>query len=242
MLTPVKMQRIRQIKPEFFHHEGVFDLEQRTKLPVRLAFIGLWTCCDREGSFDWRPRRLKLATMPYDDVDFAAILDALAEGGFVKKYKIGEDEYGVVPTFKKHQHIGTKEKQIKTAFPPPPDVNGYESGSDQVREPDAALGVGMGVGVGVGKDSAEAEPESPTSPLEKKNNKYAADVLADKLWPLMQQRVLAVGTDTGAAARRIEVDGKTLTEAQFRDYRLLRVFSSMMAYLCVVLPLPQSIE
>lgn len=221
MLTPVKMQRIRNIKPEFFQHEKLFELEQNSKLPVRLAFIGLWTCCDREGRFDWRPRRLKNAILPYDEIDFAAVLDALAGGGFIKKYTVGEDDFGLVPTFKKHQHIGTKEKQTRTGFPPPPDVNRYESGSAQVQEPDGALGLGLGkgVGLGVGKNSAEAESESPHSPSEKKPNKNDADVLADKLWPLMQQRVRAVGIDTGSPIRRFEVDGKIMTKAQFVELR-----------------------
>src|ERR1035438_7461939 len=80
------MQRIRTVKPEFFQHEGLFDLEMQVGLPVRLAFVGLWTCCDREGRFPWRPRKLKTDILPYDDLDFAAVLDALAGGGFLQPH------------------------------------------------------------------------------------------------------------------------------------------------------------
>jgi hypothetical protein len=52
-------QRIRTIKPELFRHEGLFDLEIETKLPIRVAWMGLFTCSDREGRFPWRPRVLK---------------------------------------------------------------------------------------------------------------------------------------------------------------------------------------
>jgi hypothetical protein len=70
------MGRIRTVKPEVFCHEELFELEQETKLPMRLAWIGLFTCCDRDGRFVWRPRTLKVAILPYDDVDFSRVLDA----------------------------------------------------------------------------------------------------------------------------------------------------------------------
>jgi hypothetical protein len=54
-----RMGRIRTIRPDFFLHDGLFDLESNSRLPLRLAFAGLWTQCDREGRFKWRPRRLK---------------------------------------------------------------------------------------------------------------------------------------------------------------------------------------
>ena len=49
--------RIRTVKPEFFTHEGLFDAEKATKLPLRVAFVGLWCAADREGRFRWEPRR-----------------------------------------------------------------------------------------------------------------------------------------------------------------------------------------
>lgn len=102
-------QRIRTIKPEFFSHEVLFDAERETGLPLRLAFIGLWTCCDREGRFEWRPRPLKTHIMPYDDVDFSRVLDALATRGFVVKYSSGAREYGSIPSWRRHQVVNNKE-------------------------------------------------------------------------------------------------------------------------------------
>ncbi|WP_020209014.1 hypothetical protein [Gilvimarinus chinensis] len=103
------MARIRTIKPEFFLDERLYDLEEETDLPVRLAFAGLWTQCDREGRFEWRPRRLKAAILPYDSVDFSRVLDALTTRGFVKKYRVCGREYGVVPGFTAHQVINNRE-------------------------------------------------------------------------------------------------------------------------------------
>lgn len=103
------MSRIRTIKPAFFKHEELFDLEQKTGLPLRVAFAALWTVCDREGRFQWRPRALKLDCLPYDDVDFSRVLDALATRGFVVKYESDGKFYGFVPSFSVHQVINPRE-------------------------------------------------------------------------------------------------------------------------------------
>jgi hypothetical protein len=90
--------RIRTIKPDLFHHSDLFDLEQETGLPIRLAWIGLFTCCDRDGRFKWRVRELKLQVLPYDTVDFSRVLDALVTRGFIVRYAIGTDVYGYIPS------------------------------------------------------------------------------------------------------------------------------------------------
>lgn len=104
------MARIRTVKPELFRHEGLFELEHETGLPVRVAFIGLFTAADRDGCFKWRPRELKLDVMPYDQTDFSRVLDALATRGFVIKYRVDDAWYGLIPTFTKHQVINNREK------------------------------------------------------------------------------------------------------------------------------------
>jgi len=111
------MSRIRTVKPEFFKHESLFDAERESGLPLRLAFAGLWTCCDREGRFVWRPRALKTDILPYDDVDFSRVLDALAARGFVVKYASGGREYGVVPGFARHQVINNRESPSEIPAP-----------------------------------------------------------------------------------------------------------------------------
>ena len=99
------MARIRTVKPEFFTHDGLFDLELSSKLPVRISFAGLWCHADREGRFEWKPKQLKLGILPYDHVDFSQVLEVLASGGFIEKYEVDGREYGVIPTFNHHQHI-----------------------------------------------------------------------------------------------------------------------------------------
>lgn len=111
------MARIRTIKPEFFRHEGLYEAEIESKLPLRVAFAGLWTVCDREGRFRWKPRAIKLDVLPYDDVDFSRVLDALMTRGFIVKYANDGEEYGFIPSWNSHQVINNKE--TKSILPNP---------------------------------------------------------------------------------------------------------------------------
>lgn len=103
------MARIRTIKPSFFRHEALFEAEQETGLPLRLAFVGLWTAADREGRFRWQPRALKLDCLPYDNADFSRVLDALATRGLIVRYAVDGAEYGYIPSWQKHQVINNRE-------------------------------------------------------------------------------------------------------------------------------------
>ena len=125
------MGRIRTVKPELFKHEDLFDLEQQSGLPIRTAFMGLFTCCDKEGRFKWRPRALKLDILPYDELDFSRVLDALMTRGFVVKYEANDEFFGFIPTFSKHQVINNRESDSEL---PEPDESLYIS-TTSTREP-----------------------------------------------------------------------------------------------------------
>lgn len=102
--------RIRTIKPEFFLHEDLFTAEKETKMPLRLAFAGLWCAADREGRFKWEPRRLGIQILPYDEVDFSRVLDALATRGFIVSYASTTGVFGFIPSFLRHQVINNRER------------------------------------------------------------------------------------------------------------------------------------
>lgn len=111
--------RIRTVKPEALHDEELWDLEVDLGAPVFRAFVGLWTQADREGRFEWRPRALKAAVLPYWDGDFSRVLDALVTRDFLRKYAVDGREYGWIPTFRRHQAINNKE--APSEIPPPPE-------------------------------------------------------------------------------------------------------------------------
>ncbi len=111
------MPRIRSVKPELFTHERLFEAESDYKLPLRLAFIALFTQCDQWGCFRWQPKRLKLNILPYDEVDIVQIFDALAERGFIEKYEIQGEWYGRIPSWPKHQRITRPEHPSGIPWP-----------------------------------------------------------------------------------------------------------------------------
>lgn len=110
------MAKVRIIRPELFLNEALFEIEQAHQLPLRLAFTALFTCCDREGRFEWQPKRLKLATLPYDALDMSAVLNALAEHGFVTPYQVDQARYGCIPTWDQYQLINPRE--VASNIPP----------------------------------------------------------------------------------------------------------------------------
>lgn len=107
------------MKPELFRHEGLFEAERSTKLPLRVAFSGLFTVADREGRFRWRPRVLKLDVLPFDELDFEEVLSALVERGFIRKYQVDGEWFAYIPTFLAHQVINQRE--ARSSIPAPPD-------------------------------------------------------------------------------------------------------------------------
>lgn len=115
------MARIRTVKPELARHRELYDLEKSTGIPMRYVWALFPTVCDREGRFVWRPWEIKLDIMPYDDVDFAAVMDALWGAGFLVKFTSGGVEYGAIPTFLKHQVVNNRE--VASKIPAPSDQN-----------------------------------------------------------------------------------------------------------------------
>lgn len=94
------MARARNIKPAFFQNEELVELPFHT----RLLFIGLWTLCDRAGRLEDRPKRIKMALFPADDVDVDDSLDALQKSGFLLRYEHDGAHYIQVISFEKHQN------------------------------------------------------------------------------------------------------------------------------------------
>lgn len=113
--------RIRTIKPEFFKHYDLYRAERESRLPLRLAFASLFTVADREGRFKWRPEELKAYCLPYDQIDFSRVLDALSTRGFIERYECAGEAYGWIPTFSKHQVINNRENH--SDLPDPLDVD-----------------------------------------------------------------------------------------------------------------------
>jgi hypothetical protein len=126
------MARIRTIKPEFFRHEGLQDLELANPgAYTMMVFAGLWGHCDAKGRFEWRPRQLKLDILPFLPFDMAKTLDLLSCGGLVKRYSVAGKEYGEIASFGKHQRLTGKEATEGEKYPAAIEEEGERSGKHQ---------------------------------------------------------------------------------------------------------------
>jgi len=118
-LRSPKMQHVRHVKPEFYVHEGINDMT----VSARYAETGTWTCCDKNGRFEWKPRMLKRLVMPYDDADFESLMNEWVNHGFAEKYEVNGETYGRFINWEKHQGINLREKQSAFEYPAPNDDN-----------------------------------------------------------------------------------------------------------------------
>lgn len=126
------MARIRSIKPEFFRHETLQDLEIENpgKYPM-LVFAGLWGHCDSRGRFEWRPRQLKLDILPFLQFDMGEVLALLERAGMVKHYSCNGKDYGEIKSFEKHQRLSGKEASCGDKYPSPiSEAAGKQRGSN----------------------------------------------------------------------------------------------------------------
>lgn len=107
------MARARNIKPGFFINDELAEID-----PLgRLLFIGLWTIADREGRLEYRPARIKVETLPYDDCDIEKLLEDLETRGFILTYFLEDSRYIQIVNFSKHQNPHRNEKESEIPAP-----------------------------------------------------------------------------------------------------------------------------
>jgi hypothetical protein len=126
------MARSRNIKPGFFSNEHLAEVDFAT----RLLFIGMWTEADREGRLEDRPRRLKMALFPADNVDIEKMLADLDHLGFITRYTAGSFKAIQIVNWSKHQNPHVKE--AKSIIPEMPGVEPcpVKNGASMVQAPD----------------------------------------------------------------------------------------------------------
>lgn len=125
------MARSRNIKPGFFQNEDLQELSFAT----RLFFIGLWTEADRDGRLEDRPKRLKNALFPADDVVVEEMLEGLAGYGFIARYERAGKRIIQIVKWDKHQNPHKREGAsvlpAENAGDPAQQEEGGAPGTDQ---------------------------------------------------------------------------------------------------------------
>jgi len=115
--------RARNLKPALFKNEYLAECDPL----ARLLFVGLWCMADRNGRLEYRPKRIKIELLPYDDCDIEKLLQELngSKDGFITIYQCEDCQYIQVNNFKKHQNPHVKEKRGTI---PAPDKHGASTG------------------------------------------------------------------------------------------------------------------
>lgn len=104
--------RARNIKPGFFCNEELVELSPA----CRLLFIGLWCFADREGRFEARTTKIKMAIFPGESHDIQAMLADLTRTGFLHFYEVQGRKYYQINNFGRHQRPH-KNEQASTIPP-----------------------------------------------------------------------------------------------------------------------------
>ena len=126
------MARARNIKPGFFQNEELAELA-----PIdRLAFIALWTVCDFKGCLEYRPKRLKVQLLPYDECNIEEIIKNLVDSGFIQIYSVENQDYIKILNFEKHQNPHKNEKEAGSDIP---DIDGTRTDNIGTSRADSLL-------------------------------------------------------------------------------------------------------
>lgn len=101
------MARIRSVKPELFHHEGLASCSPH----ARLLFIAMLQLADRRGRFRWLPMQVHAHAFPYEpELSVHDLAEELRGIGCVQVYRAGEKRYVDILNFTKHQRVPNSEK------------------------------------------------------------------------------------------------------------------------------------
>lgn len=122
------MPRARNIKPGIIQNDDLAALDNL----ARIAFPYMWMLADFNGNIEYKPAKLKVQVLPYDNVDIEFILTELERGGFIQKYHENGSRYLHICNFEKHQNPHKNEILRGTNIPTPEDV--------QARNPDQEKG------------------------------------------------------------------------------------------------------
>ena len=193
------MARARNIKPGFFLNEELVELPFAT----RLLFIGLWTLADREGRMEDKPKRIKMALFPADNLDIDAALNELHQSSFVLRYEHDGERYIQVLAFDKHQNPHRDEKP--STIPAP-----CEHGASTVQAPCEHGGYPADSLLLI-PDSLPLikETKTPPVPVESASPKYSpiADLLENRVSQQTAADWLAVRKAKKAAPTQTAIQG-----------------------------------
>lgn len=123
------MSRIRSIHPGIWTDEVFVGLSDA----AQIFFIALWTECDDQGAFEWKPLQLRLKLRGARDGGVEGLLAELVAAGSIRQYEHNGKKFGLVRNFGKFQ----RPKKPKITFEVPADLMdyaGFRPSADDIRK------------------------------------------------------------------------------------------------------------
>lgn len=116
------MSRIRSVHPGLWTDEAFVCLSDA----AQIFFIGLWTECDDQGAFEWKPVQLRLKLRGNRDGSIEPILAELEDANCIMRYEVGGRSYGLVRNFLRFQ----RPKKPNSVHPVPAELRTYTASGD----------------------------------------------------------------------------------------------------------------
>ena len=106
--------RTRVLKPGFFTNEQLAECEPL----ARILYAGLWCFADKNGCFEWRPKKMWVKILPFQSPqELNSLLEQLVREKLIIKYSDNGNDYGYIPTFLEHQSPHQRESESKIPLP-----------------------------------------------------------------------------------------------------------------------------
>lgn len=100
-------------------------------LLARVVLPGLWTECDDQGLFAWKPQTLKARLLPGDNADMTLVLAELEAADFIRAFSHGGKPFGAMRNFRKYQ----RPKKPNQVHALPAELRGYVGLTDEISPP-----------------------------------------------------------------------------------------------------------
>lgn len=142
------MARIRSVHPGLFTDEAFVSLSDS----AQVLFIGLWTECDDQGVFEWKPISIRMRLRPAKDGQIEPLLEELERAQCIRRYELNGRHYGAVRNFLRFQ----RPKKPKNLYVITPEIGTFVGLKGSSTEPE---GVEEGVSTELRRDDDDPVPQ-----------------------------------------------------------------------------------
>jgi hypothetical protein len=111
------MGRIRSVRPDFFADDDVCALPVVT----RYLLLGLATLADDQGVFRMKPKAIKRAILPDDDVQIEELIQQLVQADLIRSFEAEGSTFGAIRGWGRHQ----KPRDPRAHYPLPHDLDQF---------------------------------------------------------------------------------------------------------------------